>query len=147
MRCWCVLGALWAAASVAAGGENSLSSLRTFKDPQTTVVVQQGERFRLVLPSNRTTGYQWQFAQPLDAAHLKLLKTDYVERRAPRIVGAGGEQVWLLKALAKGRTTVRLEYVRSWEKAVPPDKRADFEIQIRRETTKEPGLTSETQIR
>jgi inhibitor of cysteine peptidase len=88
-----------------------------------------GEIFSIILDSNPTTGYQWQLANPLDEKVLKLISSEY---RMPetQMVGAGGKEVWTVKALSTGQTTISFEYVRPWEKDREPAKKAIFTINI-----------------
>ena len=41
------------------------SSAREYSDPATPITVKAGEDFAIAVDSNRTTGYQWQLAEPL----------------------------------------------------------------------------------
>ena len=89
-----------------------------------------GRNFTITLGSNATTGYQWQFAKPLDRSMLRLLSSDYLMDKTD-LVGAPGRQVWVLKALKAGKTSVYFKYVRSWEKNNPPETEESFVIIIR----------------
>lgn len=102
---------------------------RTYDESHRTVKAKVGEQFRIVLTSNRTTGYTWRLAEPLDASRLKLINTDYVESKSGRL-GAPGKQGWLIQAVGEGQTTVSLAYVRPWEKDVSPAKTANFHVTI-----------------
>ena len=88
-----------------------------------------GQNFTITLKSNATTGYQWQFAKPLDESKLQLLSSDYLMDKTG-LVGAGGKQVWVLKALKAGKTSVHFKYVRSWEKNNPPETEESFVVII-----------------
>jgi inhibitor of cysteine peptidase len=90
-----------------------------------------GQNFTITLGSNATTGYQWQFAKPLDESKLQLLSSDYLMNKTD-LVGAPGKQAWVFKAIKAGKTTVYFKYVRSWEKNNPPKKEESFVIIIRR---------------
>ena len=89
-----------------------------------------GEIFTITLRANSTTGYQWQFAIPLDESMLQLINSEYIPYKTIRI-GAGGKQLWTFKALKAGEVIVSLKYVRSWEKDVAPQKEAVFKIVTR----------------
>src|SRR5215510_7038903 len=39
--------------------------------------VVKGERFAVILPSNHTTGFQWQLGRPLDGNVVKLVGSEY----------------------------------------------------------------------
>lgn len=50
---------------------------------------------------------------------MKLVKSEYV---APdtKMVGAGGKEIWTLKAMEPEKTVIDMEYVRPWETGVQP---------------------------
>jgi inhibitor of cysteine peptidase len=83
-------------------------------DPNTPIVVEEGQEFVIVLESNPTTGYQWQLAQPLEEEVLSLVKTEF-EEPEEELVGAGGEERWTFKAEGRGDTIIDFAYVRPWE--------------------------------
>jgi len=103
--------------------------LGPYTDPGVPILVHQGDRFSIKLPSNATTGYSWDFGTPFDAGYLTLLKTDY-KNPVTSLAGAGGTQVWVFKAIQSGSTSIRLEYKRPWEVNVPPVQTAQFDITI-----------------
>ena len=83
-----------------------------------------GKEFTITLDSNRTTGFGWQLAKPLDETIVKSVKNDYQNApqnpdKTPR-VGAPGKEVWTFKALKSGKTTIEFKYVRPWEKDKDP---------------------------
>jgi inhibitor of cysteine peptidase len=100
-----------------------------FTDPAVPVTVNEGNRFSIELPSNATTGYSWEFGAPIDGNYLTLLKTDYINPNST-LVGAGGTQVWIFKAVHPGSTSVLLEYKRPWEVNVDPIQTAQFNVTI-----------------
>lgn len=89
-----------------------------------------GERFAVTLPSNRTTGYQWQLGRPPDEAVVKLLGVEY---RAPdrTVPGMGGSETWTFEAVGTGAATIRLNYVRPWERSAAPGRSSVFEVVVR----------------
>jgi len=95
---------------------------------QLDVVV--GREFSLTLASNVTTGYQWELAEPLDEAIVKLVGSRY---QAPKtnLVGAGGQEVWTFRAVGRGQTKIKLKYVRPWEKDTPPAETASYTVSVR----------------
>ena len=90
-----------------------------------------GKKFTITLEANATTGYQWQFAKPLDESILQLISSDYLTDKT-ELVGAPGRQVWVFKALKTGKATIFFKYVRPWEKNNPPQEEESFVIIIRR---------------
>jgi inhibitor of cysteine peptidase len=92
--------------------------------------VQVGKQFRITLESNQTTGYRWQLARPLDQGVVKLVSSRYIGP-AKQIPGAGGKEVWVFKAVGRGKTRIHLEYVRPWEKGEAPVKTASYSVVVR----------------
>jgi inhibitor of cysteine peptidase len=84
-----------------------------------SIEVEAGARFSLTLDANPTTGYQWRFVQPADEGVVRRVGTQYTPR-TPGLLGGGGTEVWTFQAVARGTTTIRLEYVRPWEVGVAP---------------------------
>ncbi len=84
----------------------------------------------ITLESNKTTGYEWQLAEPLDNNMLRFVSSKYATGDSD-LVGAGGKEEWTFMALKPGRTTVSLKYVRPWEKETPPAKKIIFVVVIR----------------
>lgn len=97
---------------------------------QTTMQVSGGEKFTLTLESNPSTGYHWQLARPLDETKVKLVSSTYKRPNVQR-PGAPGEELWEFLAAGPGKTTIDMEYVRPWEKGVPPAKTASFAISVK----------------
>ncbi len=89
-----------------------------------------GERFTIELKSNSTTGYGWRLASPLDAEKLALVRSEYVIGNT-RLPGAGGKEMWTFRATGPGRVVIAFEYVRSWEKDVPPADKETYGIIIK----------------
>jgi inhibitor of cysteine peptidase len=93
------------------------------------ITVTVGQEFKITLQYNSSTGYQWQFAKPPDENFVKLLNTDYKPANS-KLVGAPGDEIWTLKAVAKGRTKLELNYVRPWEKGTKPAQTTNFVVVI-----------------
>jgi inhibitor of cysteine peptidase len=89
-----------------------------------------GEIFTITLRANSTTGYQWQFAIPLDESMLQLINSGYIPYKTRRI-GAGGKQLLTFKALKAGEVIISLKYVRPGEKDAASQKEAVFKIVIK----------------
>ena len=94
-----------------------------------TVELQIGQKADLVLDENPTTGYRWEVAS-MDKAVLK--QTEEPEFKPDsEAIGAGGEKTFHFKAVAPGRTTLKLIYHRSWETSVPPVKTFEATIIVK----------------
>jgi len=101
-----------------------------YKDPTKTITIKKNTQFAIVLESNRTTGYMWQLAEPLNENILKLKNSEYIQKKPSRI-GSGGEERWVFKALIPGKEVINFKYVRPWEETLPLAKKADFTILIK----------------
>jgi inhibitor of cysteine peptidase len=77
-----------------------------------TVVV--GQRIRITLPENRTTGYRWQVGG--DCAGILAAEEDQATAPAGP-PGAGGEREWVFAAKAEGQCELRFVSARAWEKS------------------------------
>ena len=94
------------------------------------ITVKVGQKFKLTLKCNPTTGYQWVLAKPLAEKLLKLQGSEY-QRLDPKLIGSGGNQVWTFQALAEGKTEIGLNYLRSWEKDVKPVEVTNYVVVIK----------------
>jgi predicted secreted protein len=89
-----------------------------------------GKQFSITLTANRTTGYSWRLAAPLDLAMLKQISEEY-HAADSGAVGAPGEEVWTFEAVGKGMVQLDFEYVRPFEKEAKPVKTAKYSIVIK----------------
>ena len=84
-------------------------------DSGRTVAVQPGQRVRITLESNASTGYRWRLTVP-DSVVLKLVSREYVEpETSTTVVGAPGSEIWQFEAAARGVTSLELSYLRPFE--------------------------------
>jgi len=96
------------------------------KDNGAVASVEVGERFRLRLEENPTTGYKW--SKPdFDTACLQLLSDEYKPHQGAAI-GGGGVREFEFAPTGPCRTTIRLTNRRPWETNVAPA--ATFEMTI-----------------
>lgn len=94
------------------------------------IAVATGKEFKITLPCNATTGYQWVLTKAPDEKLVKVLRSEH-KRPDSKQVGAGGAMVWTFKALAAGKTELGLDYVRSWEKGQKPAQTTNFVVVIK----------------
>ncbi len=74
------------------------------------------QQFQVVLPSNQSTGYQWQ-VDDITAGVLGQVNNEYqVVASKENIVGAGGEEIWTFKVLRIERSHIIMKYRRPWDK-------------------------------
>jgi inhibitor of cysteine peptidase len=86
-------------------------------DSGSTIELAVGETLNVTLESNPTTGFSWALAANSDESVLQEIDHEYVANEAGEtpMVGSGGVEDWTFKALAKGETTISMEYSRPWE--------------------------------
>jgi inhibitor of cysteine peptidase len=96
--------------------EPSEATVYTADDDGTSIVLEPGESFSVVLPGNATTGYSWQ-VEGIGAAILSASEPVYVSDS--ELVGAGGVYTFTFTAAAAGETELRLVYHRPWEQVEP----------------------------
>ena len=91
-------------AYAATGGEEAAHSSQTLQ-------VAPGETFEIALESNPTTGYTWQ--AEYDEKCLELVGQAF--EPSSDLIGAGGIETLVFKAVEDGETKVTLVYQRPWE--------------------------------
>ena len=100
-------------------------------EEQKPIAVRVGQEFKITLPYNTSTGYQWLLATPPNVKLVKLLSSEYT-RPETNSLGAGGDMVWTFQALAQGKTEMGLNYVRPWEKGQAPAQTTNIVIVIKK---------------
>ena len=96
-------------------GLEGAAPVQTFTDPATgtDITLRPEGKLNLKLDSNPTTGYYWHL-KDIDASQLDQLSEEYFADPAPEgLVGSGGHQLFVLEALATGKSTLTLSYQRS----------------------------------
>jgi len=81
----------------------------TEADSGTTVRVRAGDTIRIALPANETTGYRWTLTRRPRPTVVRVTSAAYRPDGGGRI-GAGGTQVYRLRAAGRGRTRLRAQY-------------------------------------
>ena len=76
--------------------------------------VEIGDKIRVKLCSNPTTGFKWEYKMSVENV-IKEEDYDFEEPEDKNLVGASGKEVWTFEAVSKGTTEVRMEYSRPWE--------------------------------
>ena len=81
-----------------------------------TVKVAVGGTVTLTLEANPTTGFSWTGVDKADKDILKLERNDYKEKDHPAgMVGVGGRDTIVYRALKKGKAKIDLTYMQPWE--------------------------------
>lgn len=99
----------------------------------TTQQLKVGEVMAIVLESNPSTGYSW-FATISDPAILvQLGEPQYQEPSSSStpVLGAAGTQTFFFQAAATGTTTLTLDYKRSFEVNVAPEKTVTITVEVK----------------
>jgi len=119
------------AASIPYKGTNAAEEqMEEYLSPGETVALNSGCRFAVRMHSNPTTGYGWQLAKPLDEKIVVLVTNDYIHPDT-RLIGAGGNEVWIFQAVGRGQAQIALKYVRPWEKDRPPAETNVFKVVVK----------------
>ena len=90
----------------------------TAADNHGSIELQPGQRLRLTLPANPTTGYTWAVLEPTDDRILRQLGEIEFEPESD-LVGAGGVQIIRFEAISAGQSNLKLVYHRPWESVEP----------------------------
>ena len=104
----------------------------TDADDGTTVQLANEGTLIVALASNPTTGYSWAVSEQSDPQLVLQGEPTYVPAGSTTpVVGAGGTEVFRFKATDTGTATLTLEYRRSFEPGVPPQKTFSVMVEIR----------------
>jgi len=93
--------------------ENGVLSLKR-EDNNRTAELRVGERFKVSLPENPSTGYTWAIDET-DRRLLALEGTAYDEPDEGGFVGARGRRIFTFSAQQAGEVVLRLKYWRFWD--------------------------------
>jgi inhibitor of cysteine peptidase len=101
----------------------------TDADQGKAVKLAVGKIVSITLEANATTGYEWRVEKIEGEGIVPDGKPAYIPKKhAPGVVGVGGVAVFRFKAAKEGKPTIKLVYIRPWEKDVPPVK--VFQVQF-----------------
>jgi len=76
-------------------------------DPARQLTADAGKEFKIILDSNPTTGYHWEIVGELDESVAQFISKNY-KADGLQVVGSGGKDVWVFKAVAAGEATITL---------------------------------------
>jgi predicted secreted protein len=103
-------------------------------DIPTSLNLEVGETYRLILPGLATAGYQWTYEitqsgdSVIDVATV-LSETSNDESAQPAI-GSSRNEIFEIRALRRGQAKLWFKQGRSWERDQPPLKEYQIEIVI-----------------
>jgi inhibitor of cysteine peptidase len=83
-----------------------------------SVELKKGQLMVLKLPSNPTTGFDWEIVS-IDPSIIKQ-SGEMSYKSDSKLAGSGGVDTWTFEAASSGTTRLVLSYHRSWEKDVEP---------------------------
>jgi predicted secreted protein len=88
-----------------------------------------GDILDVILPGNPSTGFQWQ----IDAGDNKILPQSAASEFEPatNALGSGGQVTMHFKAVAAGRTGLKLTYRRPFEKDAPPARTFQVTVNVK----------------
>jgi inhibitor of cysteine peptidase len=96
-----------------------------------TVKAIAGAKIFIRLRGNPTTGYRWQLADKPGDAVEQTGKVEYTpDPQKPAAVGAGGTYTVALRAVQPGAATVKLAYLRTWEKDKAPAQTMSVTVEV-----------------
>ena len=73
--------------------------------------VEVGDKIRVELCSNPTTGFQWDYEMTIE----NVLKEEDHDFEEPGGTGVAGIEIWTFEAVETGTTVVQMEYSQPWE--------------------------------
>ena len=124
--------------ALAACGSEGESIVLTDADSTSEIHLQVGEQFEVRLESNPSTGYGWEIVSEAGPYAVELRTRDYVEPDAD-LVGAPGEEVFVFEAIGDA-DILRLEYIRSFDDPVIPERVVEYIIRVDDATWPPEGL-------
>jgi len=111
---------------------SSYAFAETYDNMTNAIKTTVGREFVIILDANATTGYEWQFANPIDDSLISIVSSEYVPYKTG-LVGSGGKSVWTFKAVKAGKAQMSFKYIRPWEKNTPPAKETAYIVGIQDE--------------
>jgi predicted secreted protein len=143
---WWVLAPVVILLSAVAGscGDDSDGQIFTDDDIGTEVEVAHDEQFEIHLESAPSTGYTWELSVMTVPDLVELMDRTHVSAESG-LVGAAGTDVFVLTATGRTAGILRLEYVRSFDDPIVPERVAEFIVRIDgAELTPPPGTPPPT---
>lgn len=99
-------------------------------DPAQVLETAAGEGFEIVIESNPTTGYHWEFVNELESNVVVLVSRGY-QPDEPVTIGSGGVEVWTFKAVSPDETQITLGYYPPSNEPTNPQQTVTFTVKIR----------------
>jgi inhibitor of cysteine peptidase len=96
------------------------------REEHPALTVRRGNKFKIELQSNPSTGYSWHLLF-YNKNILKLLSSEF-EAKTENQIGTAGKQRFNFEATKKGTTSIKLVYKRAWE--ISTMKSKEFSIKV-----------------
>jgi len=93
----------------------SLKDFQSQSHISTTITIEVGERFKVVLGANPTVGFQWQENVGIDNKSIVRQIEHKSVASATGVLGSPIQDVWTFETLKKGTTTISIECSRPWK--------------------------------
>jgi inhibitor of cysteine peptidase len=101
----------------------------TKKDNGKDLNLKVNDTVEIKLESNPTTGYSWFLGRLEDNSIVSISGPEFIDSKKDKeLVGSGGYETFVIKALSRGTTSIILNYKKLWEKDVDPIE--TFEITV-----------------
>jgi inhibitor of cysteine peptidase len=84
------------------------------------IEVEVDQTLVISLESNPTTGFGWELIEFEDPILQSMGEVEFQPSESKEVVGAGGTEIFRIKAVSTGQTTLTLVYRRSWDEGVEP---------------------------
>lgn len=117
---------LWSM-SAACGDEGDVLVL-TDDETGSEIEVGSGEQFEVRLDSTPSTGYSWQISEMTSPEFVVLESQTHVAADTD-LVGVAGTDVFVFTAV-RGAGILRLEYIRSFDDPIVPERVAEFIVRV-----------------
>lgn len=110
-------------------GCSAVGKTLTEKNNGDSINLKINDNLEIKLESNPTTGYSWFLSDKVDSTIVSVTDPVFIESKKDKeLVGAGGYEIFTIKGVSKGKTSIILNYQRPWEEEVEPIE--TFEITI-----------------
>jgi len=110
-------------------GCSAVGKTLTEKNNGDSINLEIDDKVEIKLESNPTTGYSWFLSDKVDSTIVSVTDPVFIESKKDKeLVGAGGYEIFTIKTISKGKTSIILNYERPWEEEVEPIE--TFEITI-----------------
>ena len=130
--------------AAAACGDDADIPIFTDDDIGTDVEVGANEQFEIRLASTPGTGYAWEISEMTSTDLVELEERTHISAESG-LVGAAGTDVFVFATTGQGAGILRLEYVRSFDDPIVPERVAEFIVRIDgAELTPPPGTPPPT---